>query len=616
MLRRCIFPSLSSPSSSSARRVLPSLATVVTPSATAGMYGFSHNNKNSFCNNHCCYVMYTTSRRWHGRRQRPADAAAASSKNKKTSNENQRRDLLAVVGLCGVLFFVVFFPPTVEAATRPGYKNKDNDGDDDGKMLSSDTEEVLTCGYTSGSGVYQPYYRFFLFRWVRCFFRLCRIIHIVLPLLWAVYRRRDVLGHDDVAKKFVLDLLIETVEKLGPAYVKLSQWASTRPDIFGPDVATALHKMTFNAPTHSLEVTQKTLRRELGKERASELYNVSPTPLGSGCIAQVHSATHLPTGRKVAVKVLHPNVAHNINIDLDLMCGLAWLATSLAPQFSHLALADAVLEFSGFMRTQLDLRVEARNLDIFRLNFEDAKEVVFPKPYHELTTADCLVESFEAGETVHEYLKEQHPAHLRCELAQIGIQMFLKMVFIDNFVHADLHPGNILVRMSPQRSHQLVVLDPGLVTVLTNRDRSNFLSLFAAVAVGDGRLGAQLMKKHARKVWACADEKAYIRDMQRIFASTEQSGGFQLSRVSIGSVLQDVLYTVFRHGIQIESNFTTLVSSIAVLEGVGRQLDPKLNIFASSAPFLVSVLSTTEVAHLAPMLKIRYMDNKNTSFIF
>ncbi|EOD35501.1 putative ubiquinone biosynthesis protein [Emiliania huxleyi CCMP1516] len=388
---------------------------------------------------------------------------------------------------------------------------------------------------------------------------------------------------------------------------------------------------------HALELSRAAISASFGATAPAEelLGSLSAAPLGSGCIAQV----------------LHPHVERQVADDLYLLrgaCGAFELLLSpLLPGLRWLALPQMVDEFAAFMRSQLDLRLEARNLDAFRANFAVDPRVEVPRPLREegLVARRVLVETLLPGQTLSSLLEEDAAAAegeaaallaadeaaaeamqaagmgaassadasaavraaaeleargaareaRRSELARLGLRTFLTMVLRHNFVHADLHPGNILVLPAGGEGGgggagevRLGIIDAGLVVELTERDRRNFLSLFKAIGQGDGELAGDLMLRHAREQ-RCDDPAAFRRGMRNLVESARagERGAFNLRHLKVGEVLLEVTSLVRTHHVQPDPVFTTLVCAIVVLEGLGRQLDPTLDLFSVGLPLLV-----------------------------
>lgn len=233
------------------------------------------------------------------------------------------------------------------------------------------------------------------------------------------------------------------------------------------------------------------------------------------------------------------------------------------------------------MRAQLDLRNEALNLIRFNSDFAEDERVIFARPLW--ASEGVLVQSWEAGVPLPRYLHSNAPASERRSLARLGLHMYLRMMLEHNFVHADLHPGNIAVRHLSDGRPALVLYDVGLTTEATETDWEHFKQLFRAIVVGNGAHGAELMIRYARRQEIQPHEReAFKADMDALFSAVRSAA---LRDVDVGAVLRTILALVRTYRVQIEGNFATLCVSTAVLEGIGRQLDPEMNLLDEALPF-------------------------------
>ncbi|XP_072170888.1 uncharacterized aarF domain-containing protein kinase 2-like [Diadema setosum] len=450
----------------------------------------------------------------------------------------------------------------------------------------------------------------------------------------------------DTFQDLWLSTLLRVIELSGPTYVKLGQWASTRRDIFRPNFCNQLSKLHRNAPSHSLEYTKRALQHAFGA-LWREVFQLEVTTDGrdcsvySGCVGQVHKGymrrdlyeavmEGRPKGLKdwtkvvvlsrtcewvpVAIKVLHPGILESVDLDLRIIHMFAKIL-NLVPGLHWLSLSGLVKEFETLMKNQVDLKVEAENLQKFHRNFSDVPYVKTPQPIWPFVTDQVLVETYEEGESILTFVSsfEKSPEDIRVKkcLAKMGIDVLLKMVFVDNFVHADLHPGNMLVQgveksMSlPRRMVQvldhadefqvcleeapsplcLVLLDTGIIAQLDEKDFSNFFQVFSAIVLCKGDAVAELFIEHASSN-ACKDIDKFKADMSDLVARAHQQT-LQLGKMQVGQLLSDLFSMMIRHKVKLESNFASIILAIMVLEGLGRSLDPQLDILEAAKPVIL-----------------------------
>jgi predicted unusual protein kinase regulating ubiquinone biosynthesis (AarF/ABC1/UbiB family) len=245
---------------------------------------------------------------------------------------------------------------------------------------------------------------------------------------------------DHLLLGWYLRLCRSCVESSGAAVIKLMQWASSRPDLFGHDFCAAFSKLQDHTTPHKWRHTDKMMRQAYGdsweeKIRLGEI-------LGSGCIGQVYRGqTTRPDGshEEVAVKVLHPSLEEDINADLDIMHLMVYIveAVSIFPSLKWLNLPGVVEEFADLLKLQLDLRREAENLTRFNKNFENDDFVIFPKLIPQFpSTKNVLVESYLDGIPVLQFARQNQSNRSQLhDLCVKGIRGVCKMIFLDNFLH-------------------------------------------------------------------------------------------------------------------------------------------------------------------------------------
>lgn len=361
----------------------------------------------------------------------------------------------------------------------------------------------------------------------------------------------------------------------GPVAIKLGQWIGSRPDLFPVQLA-GLVSLQHEAPIHSSAWTRVVVAR-LEQEHLGcrNLHMDFDAIVGSGAVAQVYRGT-LDSGRHVAVKILHPDVRHLVDADLMLLGGVVRLI-----DFLHLAdflnLSRGLAEFSSHCKSQLSMQQEATNLRQFRENFNDKDGAVsFPEPL--FVSRDALVMSWEPGRVLSSLL-EEGPVEKGKEIAQVGLKAFFRMLQ-KNFVHGDLHAGNILFDAD---SGRVAIVDCGLVVRLTESSKSDFQALFSALVRRDGAQAAVEMMERGGKQ-SNTNEKGFIDEMRAIFDEIED----RFSSAPLANALQRVLMSARRNRVHLDSSFVTLISSCVVLEGTGRRLDPNLSLFGLAPMLLMS----------------------------
>jgi len=382
------------------------------------------------------------------------------------------------------------------------------------------------------------------------------------------------------------ELVRWTLEHAGPAFIKWGQWGATRPDLLPVDLCRSLERLHNQAPEHRFRHTRREVEASFGMPLEELFSEFDPVPIASGSIAQVHkaklgelaaAATNLPVGSWVAVKVRHPHVQTLMERDFTLMVR-ACEASARIPFLSGMRLEESMRQFGAPLHKQLDLRLEAGNLKRFKQNFRHWRSVGFPSPLFPLVSPSVLVESFEDGDLISNLVHNPDYA-TSVQISQTGLDLYLKMLMRDNFLHADLHPGNILVQDRPKtawtawrnQNPKLVLLDAGMVAELTPQDQKRVLTFFQALTRIDGADVARTildMAVHPK----CNNPHAFVQDMKELFDDLD----FDTIRQYTQEVIQDMLDKVRRHEVTLKGSVCTLMATTLVLEGWSTKLNPEI----------------------------------------
>ncbi len=377
--------------------------------------------------------------------------------------------------------------------------------------------------------------------------------------------------------------LRRALEELGPIFVKFGQVLSTRRDLLPPDVADELALLQDRVPPFPSELAIAEITRALGQHPDQLFASFVREPVASASVAQVHFAT-LKDGTEVAVKVLRPGVKAAIESDLALMKILAdWLHRSSADG-RRLRPREVVAEFDKYLHDEIDLMREAANGSQLRRNFEGSSLLLVPEMHWDYCAESVLVMQRMKGIPISQTARLVEAGVDLKKLSSDGVEIFFTQVFRHGFFHADMHPGNILVSIEPASFGRYIALDFGIVGTLTDFDKDYLAQNFLAFFRRDYKRVAQA---HIESGWA--PKTTRVDELEAaVRACCEPIFDRPLSQISFGQVLLRLFQTSRRFNIEIQPQLVLLQKTLLNIEGLGRQLDPELDLWQTAKPILES----------------------------
>jgi ubiquinone biosynthesis protein len=375
--------------------------------------------------------------------------------------------------------------------------------------------------------------------------------------------------------------LRQALEHLGPIFVKFGQVLSTRRDLLPPDIAEELAHLQDRVPpfpgAQAVALVEKAFGRPLGEVFAS----FDTEPVASASIAQVHFAV-LHDGREVAVKVLRPGMLDVIEDDLALLRTAAGWLERLSEDGRRLRPREVVAEFDNYLHDELDLVREASNAAQLRRNMAGLDLVLVPEMIWDLCRPEVMVMERMKGVPISQVQRLRDAGVDIAKLARDGVTIFFTQVFRDGFFHADMHPGNIQVSLEPATFGRYIALDFGIIGTLSQVDKDYLAQNFIAFFRRDYKRVAEL---HVESGWVPADTR--VDELEgAVRAVCEPHFDRPLKDISLGQVLLRLFQASRRFNVEIQPQLVLLQKTLLNVEGLGRQLDPDLDLWRTAKPFL------------------------------
>ncbi len=375
------------------------------------------------------------------------------------------------------------------------------------------------------------------------------------------------------------------LESLGPIFVKFGQVLSTRRDLIPLDVAIELALLQDRVPPFPSDQSAACIEAALGASPHVLFKHFEADPVASASIAQVHFAV-MHDGREVAVKVLRPGMRDIIEKDLTLLRALAGVIERLAPDTRRLKPREVVAEFDKYLHDELDLIREAANCSQLRRNFEPhtgrSNLLIVPEVVWEYCATTVFTMEWMRGIPVSHIDRLRSAGVNIKELARSGVEIFFMQVFSDGFFHADMHPGNIYVSDAPETLGRYIALDFGIVGSLSEHDKNYLAQNFLAFFRRDYRRVAQL---HIESGWVPANTREEELE-GAVRTVCEPYFDRPLSEISLGQVLLRLFQTSRRFNVEIQPQLVLLQKTLLNVEGMGRELDPSLDLWKTAKPYL------------------------------
>jgi ubiquinone biosynthesis protein len=419
-------------------------------------------------------------------------------------------------------------------------------------------------------------------------FRLFKIIAVSLRYGLDEF----ILGHERVrALRWLLTFLLFSrrleapravrlrlaLEALGPIFVKFGQLLSTRRDLLPADIADELARLQDQVPPFAPELAYAALERAYGKPCKEVFAEFDPVAIASASVAQVHFA-RLHDGREVAIKILRPGIPEIIRNDVALLDAAASLIELLWADGKRLRPHEVVAEFAKHLDDELDLMREAANASQLRRNFRDSPLLLVPEIYWDYCATEVMVMQRMHGTPISQVAALRAQGIDLKKLSRAGVEIFFTQVFRDGFFHADMHPGNILVAANGQ----YVALDFGIMGTLTAIDKHYLAQNFLAFFRRDYRRVAEM---HIESGWVPPATRVDEFETA-IRAVCEPIFSRPLKDISFGRVLLRLFQTARRFNMQVQPQLVMLQKTLLTIEGLGRQLDPELDLWVTAKPYL------------------------------
>ena len=356
------------------------------------------------------------------------------------------------------------------------------------------------------------------------------------------------------------------VEELGTTFIKFAQILSTRPDLISQELIEEFVKLQDHVPPFPSEEAYKIIEYELDGKIDELFKEISAEPIASASIAQVYRAV-LPDGEEVAVKVKRPDIERIAEVDIEIMINLAKIGENHLQGLEIIQPVAIIEEFSRQLADEMNLHLEAHNIERFAENLQGVKNVHAMSVYRSHSSRAVLTTEFIRGTKINELEKLEEEGVDKHIIAVTGTNAVLKQIFQDGFFHGDPHPGNLFIT----ESKELCFIDFGM---MGNLDKRNQEAL-AEVLVNIIQKNEDQITKSVLNVATNPDEIKDLTKLKReVLRFVNTYAYMPLDQLNAGEILQDLLNLFINNGIKLPPEYYLLIKAIATIEGIARDLEP------------------------------------------
>ncbi|AMD16943.1 ABC transporter [Methanobrevibacter sp. YE315] len=359
----------------------------------------------------------------------------------------------------------------------------------------------------------------------------------------------------------------KVLEQLGPAYIKLGQMLSTRPDLVGIEIANELQKLRDNTPVTPFNEMKELIEEELGTPLDEIFTNIDETPLGSASIGQVYKAELKSTGQEVAIKVQKPNSREIIESDVKIMKFLAERIDKYISATRTYNLPAIISEFERSIFKELNYLEEMMNLQNLSYNFRSISYIKIPDVYLDYCSEKVITMELIKGVVVTDLIKRDYPNIDKKKIASYGVKSYFKQIMIDGFFHADPHPGNLIVT----EDRKLCYIDVGMMGILNEDFKEDLAELILLLISGNtNNIINQLIYMDIISPSQNTPElRADVDDLMNLYYGAELR--------NMDGAIEDLLNAMIKNNIILPKEFVMIGRGITLIEDTGRKLDPNFN---------------------------------------